>query len=196
VINNVSSSGPQDVVTISISDTTTINHKVHAQGNINSSLTETGDIPNSELAIETFYSPQISFLQNLNATSAPRCASNNTAVCLGPTLPGWIKSSTPSPTSAACIIAPGMTGQHTRLMDTTFATNNAALSSETRWRCSGSRWVNIDLERDRSDWGIWVFGGRVRRAFGGGGVGGPLDGGAKVGDGGDDNGSELSEWAG
>jgi hypothetical protein len=80
-------------------------------------------------------------------------------------------------------------------MDTTFATSSMALNSETRCRCSGSRRVNTNLERERIDWGIWVFGGSVRRAFGGGGVGGSLDGRAKVGDEGD-NDSALSESAG
>lgn len=40
-----------------------------------------------------------------------------------------------------------------------------------------------------------MFGGRVKRAFGSGGLGGSLDGRAKVGDGGDDD-SALSEPAG
>ena len=40
-----------------------------------------------------------------------------------------------------------------------------------------------------------MFGGRVKRALGSGGLGGSLDGRAKVGDGGDD-GSGLSEPAG
>lgn len=80
-------------------------------------------------------------------------------------------------------------------MDTTFATNNVALKSETRCLCSGSRRVNTNLVRDSIDWGICVFGGRVKRAFGRGWVGGSLDGRAKAGEGGN-GGSALSEPAG
>ena len=80
-------------------------------------------------------------------------------------------------------------------MDTTFATSNVALKSETRCLCSGSRRVNTNRVRERIDWGICVFGGRVKRAFGNCGVGGSLDGRAKAGEGGD-AGSALSGSAG